>query len=493
MTARPLQRTTTRELLPLLAGWNSGPGAGYLALAGRLRQLVLDGRLPVHVVLPSERELAVALGTSRTTTAAAYRSLRETGFADAGQGAGTWTALPSSGHGVDNAPWPVHPFPIAGGGSADGRGDFTSAAPEAPPQVPAAYAAALAELPRYLPGHGYATAGLPALRELVAERFTARGAPTSGDEVLVTAGAAHGLRLVLQAVLSPGDRVIVESPSYPLALDAIRRAGGRPVPVPIEDVGWDVEAFASAARATGARAAYLMPDFHNPTGQLMDADVRAALAGALASAGCTVVVDETTVDLDLRGAAAPAAPAPFAAFAHRGAVVTLGSTSKTFWGGLRVGWVRGEAGLVRRLTLRRALEDLGSPLVEQLATAHLLADIDAVVASRREVLAARAAGLASVISRELPGWSAPVPAGGLVLWCRLPTPSSSALAAAARSVGVVLIPGPRFGVDGAFESRLRLPFSRPLPEMEAAVARLAPVWRGLAGGEAEPEEDLLVV
>jgi DNA-binding transcriptional MocR family regulator len=367
----------------------------------------------------------------------------------------------------------VHPFPIAGGGSADGRGDFTSAAPEAPPQVPAAYAAALAELPRYLPGHGYATAGLPALRELVAERFTARGAPTSGDEVLVTAGAAHGLRLVLQAVLSPGDRVIVESPSYPLALDAIRRA--------------------SATRATGARAAYLMPDFHNPTGQLMDADVRAALAGALASAGCTVVVDETTVDLDLRGAAAPAAPAPFAAFAHRGAVVTLGSTSKTFWGGLRVGWVRGEAGLVRRLTLRRALEDLGSPLVEQLATAHLLADIDAVVASRREVLAARAAGLASVISRELPGWSAPVPAGGLVLWCRLPTPSSSALAAAARSAGVVLIPGPRFGVDGAFEARLRLPFSRPLPEMEAAVARLAPVWRGLAGGEAEPEEDLLVV
>src|SRR4051812_43175530 len=162
MTPRPLRRTTTRELLPLLAGWNSGPGAGYLALAGRLRQLVLDGRLPVHVVLPSERELADALGVSRTTTAAAYRALRDAGFADAGQGAGIWTALPGGGPDPGTAPFPVHSTGRAG--LEDGRGDLASAAPEAPPQVPAAYAAALAELPRYLPGHGYVTAGLPALR-----------------------------------------------------------------------------------------------------------------------------------------------------------------------------------------------------------------------------------------------------------------------------------------------------------------------------------------
>ena len=171
----------------------------------------------------------------------------------------------------------------------------------------------------------------------------------------------------------------------------------------------------------------------------------------------------------------------------------MGSTSKTFWGGLRVGWVRADAALVRRLTLRRAMEDLGSPLVEQLATTHLLADVDAVLAARRPVLAERAAGLAAAIARELPGWSALVPAGGLVLWCRLPVPSSSAFAAAARSVGVVVTPGPRFGVDGAFESRLRLPFSRPLPELEAAVSRLAPAWLGLAGGAEAADEDLLVV
>jgi DNA-binding transcriptional MocR family regulator len=310
---------------------------------------------------------------------------------------------------------------------------------------------------------------------------------------MVTSGAVHGLRLVLGTVLSPGDRVIVESPSYPLALDAIRSAGGRAVPVPIEAGGWDLGAFAEAARATGARTAYLMPDFHNPTGRLMDAQTRSALAAALARADCTIVVDETMADLDLRGSSAPAAPPPFATCAPRGAVVSLGSASKTFWGGLRLGWVRGDAALVRRLTARRATEDLGSPLVEQLATTHLLADVDTVLAARRAALATRAAGLVAALARELPSWAAPMPPGGLFLWCRLPSSSSTALAAAARSVGVVLTPGPRFGVDGTFESRLRLPFSRPLPELEAAVARIAPLWRGLTDGLGEPDDDLLVV
>ena len=182
MRSRPSRRVSARELVPLLAGWRSARGAGYGTLADRLRQLVLDGRLPVHVVLPSERELAVALGTSRTTTAAAYRLLRETGFADAGQGAGTWTALPGIGPELETQPWPVDSSGRPG--FADGRGDFSTAAPEARPQVAAAYAAALAELPRYLPGHGYVPAGLPALREAVASRFARRGAPTSPEEVM---------------------------------------------------------------------------------------------------------------------------------------------------------------------------------------------------------------------------------------------------------------------------------------------------------------------
>jgi DNA-binding transcriptional MocR family regulator len=475
------RRVAARELAALVAGYRDDRAAGYAALADRLRLLVLDGRVPVGALLPSERELAVALGTSRTTTAAAYRLLRESGFAAAGQGAGTWTELPGPSSRQTDAPWPVQETGVAG--TPDGRGDLASAAPEAPPQVHAAYAAALAELPRYLPGHGYVSAGLPALRERVAERFATRGLATSADQVLVTSGAVHALRLVLEAVLSPGDRVLVESPSYPLALDAIRRAGGRPVALPIEDGGWDPRAVAAAVRETGARAAYLMPDFQNPTGRLMDSATRHAVAAALAH--CTVIVDETTAELDLRPAGSPPAPFPGA--------ITVGSASKTFWGGLRVGWVRADAALVRRLTLARALDDLGSPLVEQLATAHLLGEVEAVLAARRPALIARRDALRAAVARHLPGWRAPSPDGGLVLWCALPTPSSTAFAVAARRAGVVLTPGPRFGPDGAFESRMRLPYSRPVAELETALARLAPVWRGLTGEGAFEDEDLLVV
>ena len=490
---RPARRVGARELLPLLAGWADRPGPGIAALAERLRLLVLDGRLPVDAVLPSERDLATALATSRTTTAAAYRALRESGFAAAGQGAGTWTTLPGGRAGGTRVDlfWPVQTTGVSG--TADGRGDMASAAPEAPPQVHPAYAAALAELPRYLPGHGYVTAGLPALRERVAARFTARGLATGAEQVLVTAGAVHGLRLVLEATIAPGDRVLVESPSYPLALDAVRRAGGRPVTLPVEGGGWDVPSALDAVRRTGARAAYLMPDFHNPTGLLMDTATRRSLAAALAGAGCTAIVDETTVELDLRGPGAAPMPPPFAAFAEPGAVVTLGSASKTFWGGLRVGWVRADTRLVERLTLARALDDLGSPVVEQLATAHLIDVVDEVLAGRRPALAARAAALRSAVAEHLPGWVAPAPAGGLFLWCRLPTPASSALAAAARSAGVVLTPGPRFGPGGAFEARIRLPFSRPAGELRSAVALLGPVWRGLTGEAAAPADDVLVV
>lgn len=491
---RPSRRVGVRELVPLLDGWQADrPGApGYRALADRLRLLVLDGRLPVHAVLPSERALADATRTSRTTTTAAYRALREAGFAAAGHGAGTWTVLPSGAvaAGADGAdlPWPV--TTTGERGTPDGRGDLSSAALEAPPQVHAAYTAALADLPRYLPGHGYVTAGLAELRARIAARYTERGLPTRPDEVLVTSGSIHGLRLVLEAVLSPGDRVLAESPTYPLALDVVRKAGGRPVSLAVEG-GWDVDAVGAALRTTGARAAYLIPDFQNPTGALMPAGVRDALARLAVRADCTVVVDETTAELDLRRAGSPVPP-PFGATSGARGVVHLGSASKTFWGGLRVGWVRADAALVRRLVVARAADDLGSPLVEQLATAHLLDDLAQVLRERRALLVRRCAALRAALAEHVPDWTVPVPEGGLVLWCTLPGPGSTRLAAAARDLGVLVTPGPRFGVDTGFEARVRVPFARTEPELVAAAGLLGRAWRG-EPGPVEPVDDAVVL
>jgi DNA-binding transcriptional MocR family regulator len=465
---------------PLLSGWRETDSGrpGYRLLADRLRLLILDGRLPVGTVLPSERALADAIDASRTTTTAAYRVLREEGFADGSQGAGTWTTLPSNG--VQVAAWPVALDGTSG--SDDGRGDLASAASPAPPQVHAAYAAALADLPHFLPGNGYVTAGIPQLRARIAELYSARGLPTAPEEIMVTAGALHALHLTLSLVSQRGDRVLLEHPTYPITIDAVRRAGARPVPLPVED-GWDAEQLHRILWRSGARLACLIPDFHNPTGRLLDVPGRTALAAAMADADCVAIVDETTQALDLRaefGRRAEPVP-PLAAFARPGGVITIGSTSKTIWGGLRIGWIRAERSLITRLAMARARDDLAGPVLEQLAAVHLLDQLGELLPARRAELAANCRALRAALAVHLPSWRAPVPDGGMVLWCHLPAPRSSELTSAARRLGVTLTTGPRFGVDGAFESRVRLPFARPPGQLEAAVELLARAWQQPAG------------
>lgn len=210
------------HLARLLGEWRSS-GPVYLALARALRLLVLDGRLPLRTRLPGERELAEALGVSRTTATAAYAALRDEGFLASRRGAGSWTRLPA------DAAVPEHPR--GGGEDVIDLSCAACAAPEG--ALGGAIAAATAELPRHLPGPGYDAAGLPVLREAIAAYLTARGVPTSAEQVLVTAGAQHAWTLLLRVLAGPGDRILTEHPTYPAALDAVRAIGARAVPVPM--------------------------------------------------------------------------------------------------------------------------------------------------------------------------------------------------------------------------------------------------------------------
>jgi DNA-binding transcriptional MocR family regulator len=136
---------------------------------------------------------------------------------------------------------------------------------------------------------------------------------------------------------------------------------------------------------------------------------------------------------------------------------------------------------VGRLALARATLDLGSPVVEQLVATELLADPEPVLEAQRAMLRARRDALAAAVRATLPGWRFAVPAGGLSLWIALDAPRSSALAAVADRHGVRVAAGPRFGVDGAFERFVRLPYNLPEPVLVEAVQRLAVAWRAVAG------------
>ncbi|TQJ39651.1 GntR family transcriptional regulator [Arthrobacter sp. SLBN-112] len=498
---------TASALARLLGRWNPGASPAYRELADVVRLLVLDGRVALDTALPSERALSVALGVSRTTVTAAYGRLREQGFLSSGQGSRSRTRIPRTTaagttvlRGPLIGPGTSRQGKAAAGAAMPGPGALGLAAPGlAAPEglidlayssLPAsgelvhrAFAAALTELPALLPGFGYDAMGLLPLREAVAARYTAAGVPTTADQVLVTSGAQHALNIILRALTSRQDKVLVEHPSYPNALDAIRAAGCRAVPVAfapphvlppagssrtgnLATVAWDMQGLKAALVQQRPRMAYVVPDFHNPTGQLMPDSQRRQLVKAAAAAGTTLVVDETLRELNLDGAHTT----PVAAFSP--AVVTIGTLSKSHWGGLRTGWIRASEDMIQRFASARTSLDLGGPVMEQLASAHLVRGLDEPLPARLAGLREKRAVLLELLAGHLPAWETLYPSGGLSAWCRLPGPTSTALTVIAPDFGIRLAAGPRFGIGGAFERYLRVPFTLPPEKLETAVLAL---------------------
>jgi DNA-binding transcriptional MocR family regulator len=466
-----LSRIGGRALADLLPDLRAMPGPVYAALARAITSLVLDGRIATETRLPSERELATALRVSRATITAAYDALRADGFLASRTGSGSYVTVPAG-----SRPRPSLARWTTRSSEAADVIDLSCAALPAPPDLlPDAVARAAGRLSPYLLGDGYEPAGLPVLREAVAARFTARGAPTRPDQILITNGSLHGLDLLLRLLVGPGDRVVTELPTYPGALDAVRASGGRVVPVPMAaQGGWQVDQIRATLRQTAARLAYLTPDFHNPTGALVPESHRRDVLKVARQTGTTVVVDESFVDLGFDGSERPTA-------AVDPGVVTVGSLSKPVWGGLRIGWLRASTDLVHRLAALRTSIDMGGPVLDQVVAAELFEHIDAIAADRLAQLRPQRDALIAALARELPDWRVTPPQGGLSLWAELPSPLSTPLTMLAAQAGVVAVPGSRFGVDGTLERFLRLPYALPAGRLVEAVQRIAGVWGQLDG------------
>ncbi|MCP9963212.1 PLP-dependent aminotransferase family protein [Streptomyces somaliensis] len=443
----------------MVGAWREGPGPAHRRLSDRLRLLVLDGRLPLGSTLPSERDLAVALGTSRTTVGAAYRTLADHGYLATRERTRATVRLPrdtpSGGRAGTTDPATI---------------DLSLAAPPAPVEIlHAAFAAALEQLPRHFERNGYDRNGTAELREAVAGWYRRRGLPTPPDHILVTNGAQHALALLARTLLSPRDKVLIDHPTYPHAISTFTEVRARLLPVAVTSSGWDAPQFRAAARE--ARLAYLVPDFHNPTGLCMSAGDRRSLRLA-----CPTVVDETMTDLALDGAG----PEPFAT--HAPTAVSIGSVSKSIWGGLRIGWIRAAPSLLERVQQTRHATDLGTPVVEQLATAVLLDEHRNRRPDALRRLRTQRDALRQAVAEHLPGVHVPRPPGGMTLWATFPEPVGSRLAAIAPDHGVTIAAGPRFGVGGAFERHVRLPYTLPPDQLVQAVRRLARAERALARG-----------
>ncbi|MBX4673800.1 MocR-like transcription factor YczR [Klebsiella grimontii] len=459
------RRFGSQSLVRLLGNWQESTSRTpiWRQLAEALRLLILDGRLALETRLPGERELAAALNISRTTVASALGQLREEGYLYSRQGSGSRIALPERP--VEASAQKPDPLSV----------NLAVAALSAGPEIHQAYSQALKIMPEHLSNTGYDQQGLALLREAIARRYSERGLPTRSDQVMIVNGALSGFALVLRLFTGPGDRVVVDAPTYPMALSAIQGASCRPVSVALPQQGWDCDGLAATIAQTAPRLAWLMPDFHNPTGRCMDSATRQRVADIAAQTRTTLVVDETMVDLWYD---APPPP-PLAAFNPDAPVITIGSAGKSFWGGLRIGWIRASSRTIASLVQARDSLDLGSPLLEQLACCWLLENEKGLLPSRRAMLATRRDMCGALMAEYFPHWRFTPPEGGLSFWVELPGMLATLFSVRAESRGIHIGTGTRFGLAGAFDRYLRLPFTLSDEELRSAFTTLQPLWHSL--------------
>ena len=462
-------------LADLLGRWSAADGPLYRLLASRIGRLADTGSLPPGTRLPPERELAAVLAVSRNTVALAYQLLRDDGMAESRQGSGT-RIVP---HRV--TPAAVHRANGFFTGMLETSAvsfDLTLAAVECAPQVAAALddpASVLSGAARrsLTAGTGYLPYGLPALRAAIADMLTARhDLPTDPEQIVVTTGAQQALDLLVSCEVGAGGAAVTEDPTFPGVLDALHRSGARLVGVP----PGDVMRLAAAITVHAPALVYLIPTHQNPVGSVLSAEARDAVAAlARRHPDVTFADDLTLAELPLSDGAAPPPLAALAPDAPN--IVTVGSLSKLYWGGLRVGWARAPAGIADRLAAAKAAADLGSTAYQQGLVAALVTDQhDEIVKWRAGWLRPRYGAAAAALRATLPGWTWTPPSGGLTIWARLPSGlDSDAFAQAALRRGVALVPGRLLSAADEGRAHVRLAFTRPPEHLTAAIATLGEI------------------
>jgi DNA-binding transcriptional MocR family regulator len=315
--------------------------------------------------------------------------------------------------------------------------------------------------------------GNEALRRLVRKRYLLHGTPVSDTEIVLTHGALPALNLCLQAVTSPGDCVVVESPCFYVALQALQRLGLKAVEVATDSrEGVDLGQLAKVLQRQRPAACWLMPNFQNPLGASMPEAKKRELVALLARHEVPLVEDAVYDEL-YQGDKAPASAKHFD---RRGLVMHCSSFSKCLAPGYRVGWVAaGRFGpKVERLKLMTLLsgsvpvqDAIGMYLQERPYEAHLR--------RLRTALATQQALFVAALARHFPpGTLVSRPAGGYFVWLELPGGDAMQLFDAAFAAGVSLAPGPMFSARQEFRRCIRLNTGQVWsPAIEQALARLA--------------------
>ncbi|APR75800.1 Transcriptional regulator, GntR family domain / Aspartate aminotransferase [Minicystis rosea] len=465
----------------------------YLRIARAVADDVRRGRLRPGAELPGSRTLATSLGVHRNTVLAAYRELSAEGWIVTSQARGTYVteALPDRkprrfggkqaqpaevparlgfdlGPGPDPLPAPAPEGVLT---MAGGQPDLRFVPVEA---LSRAYRRALrAEGPRVL-DYGDPR-GHERLRGALATMLSAlRGLSAGPDQMLVTRGSQMGIALAAQALVAPGDVIAVESFGYRPAWGALKQAGARLVPLPVDESGLVVDALADLCTREKVRAVYVTPHHQYPTTAVLAPGRRLALLALCRAQRIAVFEDDYDHEFHYDGRPV----LPLASADDAGVVVYVGTLSKILAPGLRIGFVVAPEPLIGRLaTLRTLIDRQGDRAVER-AVAELLEDGEVQRHARRARRAyqARRSALAEALHEHLGDVLAfDLPVGGMALWARA-TDGLDVDAWAERALvkGVAVQTAKRFAFDGRRRPFLRLGFAALTEkEIAEAVKRLA--------------------
>jgi DNA-binding transcriptional MocR family regulator len=466
-----VQFMTDEEFAAVLGAWTHRAGPRYARLAEAVADAIAQGLLVEGMRLPTERALAQRLQISRGTVVAAYAELADRGLVVRRQGSGTSVASaahtdhPAVGRYLRNEGFTRQ---VSGPAVAI---DLSLAAPAYDEVVAALHAGTADALRAGAAGHGYTPLGLPALRHGIAARLTARGTPTTAAQILITPGAQGALQLITAAFIRRGDHVIVETPTYPGALELLSRAGARVDGIPRDHAGPRPNLFARALEGGEAALALLVPTCHNPTGTTMSERRRHELLATIRDHEALLVEDLTMADMSFSGSAPP----DLVSLAPE-RVIAVGSFSKILWGGLRVGWIRADPATILRLGRLRTAQDMGSGVLDQTACLAVLPRLDEIIAGRQRMAREREQVLRRALAEQLPEWEVGRCDGGYGLWIRLPRANAAQVVGAALQHGVAIAGGGVGSLDDRHLDHVRVCFTLEPATLVEAAARLRRAW-----------------
>ncbi|PZO19813.1 MAG: aspartate aminotransferase [Burkholderiales bacterium] len=329
-----------------------------------------------------------------------------------------------------------------------------------------------------------ATEGYQPLREQIASFMAAKGVTgVAANDLIVTTGSQQGLDLLGKTLISPGDKVIVEGPTFLATIQCFRLYGAELITVPVDGEGTRTDVLEQLIAEHKPKFVYLIPTFGNPSGALMDLERRRAVLEMAVKHNTLIVEDDPYGDLYF-GAAPP--PSLLALSAQvpgsRELLVHCGSLSKVLSPGLRVGWMVGPAELLAKATMCKQFSDAHTSTFAQATAAQYLkaGRMPATLAKVRQVYAERATAMGNALRRELGDAIEFVqPQGGLFIWARLTgargqLADGAELAKRAIDKGVAFVPGAPFYARNPDAATLRLSFATVgLEKIEEGVGRLA--------------------